>query len=71
MTPTDPADASARTSGSRGPRVFSRDEIEAIKARTPTPAGTPEERRARLQRALNTFASGKEFTPASRLLRRG
>lgn len=51
--------------------VFTKAEIDLIKARTPAPQGTPEERRARLHRALNSFASVRDFEPASRLLDRG
>ena len=71
MTTTDPALAASRRTRPTSTRVFSREEIDAITARTPAPVGTPEERRARLPRALNTFASDREFTPTSRLLRRG
>lgn len=60
-----------RTTSSHDRHVFTKDEIESIKAGTPAPPGTPEERRARLHRALNSFASRRDFCPASRLLDRG
>lgn len=58
------------TAPTRGRHVFTKAEIDSIKARTPEPQGSPEERRDRLHRALHSFASRKDHTPASRLLDR-
>ncbi|UBQ01931.1 MULTISPECIES: hypothetical protein [Curtobacterium] len=71
---TDNVDLSKVAGMTASPRerhVFSKDEIDSIKARTPVPQGTPEERRARLHRALHSFVSRRDFSPASRLLDRG